>query len=128
PIEVSLAPTEIDGELHVVSAIRDVKERRRTTEVLREREERFRLLVDGVREYAIFMLTPDGRVATWNAGAQRLKGYTAEEIVGQPVSRFYTDDQVRAGEPEYGLRVAAQEGRFDTEGWRLRKDGTRFRA
>jgi PAS domain S-box-containing protein len=93
-----------------------------------ELEERFRLLIDSVNDYAIFMLDENGRVATWNPGAQRLKGYRAEEIIGQHFSRFYPEDDVRAGKCEHELEVAAREGRFEDEGWRLRKDGTRFWA
>lgn len=128
PVEISLSPMQIDGRLHVVSAIRDVTQRRQAAVALRESEERFRLLVEGVTDYALFMLTADGRVAGWNAGAQRLMGYRAEEIVGAHVSQFYPAEAARAGEPEHNLRVARQSGRMEAEGWRVRKDGTRFRA
>ncbi len=94
---------------------------------LREGEEKFRLLVEGTRDYAIFMLDPEGRVASWNAGAERIKGYTAEEIVGEHFSAFYPED-VANGHPEYELRVAASEGAYEEEGWRVRKDGSRFWA
>ena len=89
-------------------------------------EERFRLLVESVQDYAIFMLDPDGRVATWNAGAQLIKGYSASEIIGQHFSKFYPPE---AGDfPAHELKVAAAEGRFEDEGWRVRKDGSRFWA
>ncbi|NVB78883.1 MAG: PAS domain S-box protein [Kofleriaceae bacterium] len=88
----------------------------------------FRLLVDSVRDYAIFMLDPRGNVATWNIGAHRIKGYTADEILGQHFSKFYPEDDVRAGKCEYELEVAEREGRFEDEGWRIRKDGSRFWA
>ncbi|WP_286134284.1 EAL domain-containing protein [Methylobacterium sp. Leaf123] len=88
----------------------------------------YRLLVQGVTDYAIYMLSPDGVVANWNAGAQRAKGYTAEEIIGQNFSCFYTPEDRAAGLPDRGLRTAETEGRFEAEGWRLRKDGTRFWA
>jgi PAS domain S-box-containing protein len=92
----------------------------------RESEERFRLLVESVRDYAIFMLDPDGRILTWNAGAERIKGYSASEIIGQHFSRFYPPE---AGDfPAHELRVAAAEGRFEDEGWRVKKDGSRFWA
>jgi PAS domain S-box-containing protein len=94
----------------------------------RPSEEQFRLLVESVRDYAIFMLAPDGRVATWNAGAQAIKGYTAEEIVGTHFSRFYEPEAVARGWPEHELALATAHGRFEDEGWRLRKDGTRFLA
>jgi PAS domain S-box-containing protein len=88
----------------------------------------FRTLVESIDEYAIFMLEPDGRVASWNAGAERIKGYTEDEIIGQHFSRFYTDEDVEHGKPEASLRVAAERGKFEDEGWRVRKDGTLFWA
>ena len=95
---------------------------------LRTSEERFRLLVDGVRDYAIFLLDPAGFVTSWNQGAERIKGYRAQEIVGRHFSTFYQADDAAAGEPARGLRVAEQEGRFEAEGWRVRRDGSRFWA
>ena len=100
----------------------------REAAALRASEERFRLLLQGVTDYAIFMLDPDGRVANWNAGAERIKGYTSDEIVGSHLSRFYTPEEVEAGAPATALRTAAEVGRFEAEGWRLRKDGSRFWA
>ncbi|HEV7555661.1 MAG TPA: PAS domain S-box protein, partial [Kofleriaceae bacterium] len=88
----------------------------------------FRVLVDTIRDYAIFLLDTRGFVATWNAGAERFKGYSASEIIGQHFSRFYSDEEVRAGKCEHELAVAAVEGRFEDEGWRYRKDRTRFWA
>jgi PAS domain S-box-containing protein len=95
---------------------------------LQTSEERFRLLVEGVKDYAIFMLDPTGRITSWNAGAERIKGYRAEEIIGKHFSVFYPPDDVAAGVPMRGLREAERVGRFEAEGWRLRKDGTRFWA
>lgn len=95
---------------------------------LRESEERFRLLVESVVDYAIFMLSRDGIVTSWNVGAQRIKGYTAEEILGQHFSRFYTPEDVASGKPARALRIAAAEGRYGEDGWRLRKTGERFWA
>jgi len=95
---------------------------------LRESERQFRLLVEGVTDYALYMLDPNGIVTSWNAGAARIKGYTAEEIIGQHFSRFYTERDRAAGVPTRALEVAAREGRFEAEGWRLRKDGTMFWA
>ncbi|THD51427.1 PAS domain-containing sensor histidine kinase [Phenylobacterium sp.] len=107
---------------------RDLTERRRAEESLKRSEEQFRLLVQGVTDYAIYMLDPTGHVSSWNAGAERIKGYAAAEIVGQHFSRFYTDGDRQTGEPEKALRTAASEGRFEKEGWRVRKDGSRFWA
>jgi PAS domain S-box-containing protein len=86
------------------------------------------LLVDAVEEYALFMLDPQGVVMTWNPGARRIKGFTRDEIVGRHFSAFYTDDEIRAGKPERELRRAVTEGRSRDEGWRVRKDGSRFWA
>jgi PAS domain S-box-containing protein len=97
-------------------------------EILRESEERFRLLVEGVKDYAIFMLDPEGRVTTWNPGAQGIKGYHEEEIVGEHFSIFYTDEDVERGHPADELRLAAAEGSYREEGIRVRKDGSTFWA
>jgi PAS domain S-box-containing protein len=91
-------------------------------------EKRFRQLVEAVRDYAIFMLDPDGRVSTWNQGAERIKGYTASEIIGQHFSRFYPEEDLRAGKPQNELEIAVREGRVEDEGWRVRKDGSKFWA
>ncbi|MEK9970649.1 MAG: PAS domain S-box protein [Ferrovibrio sp.] len=107
---------------------RDLTERMLAREDLRRSEEQFRRLVLGVTDYAIYMLDPDGRVASWNAGAEKIKGYTADEIVGQHFSRFYSEEDRAQALPERGLATAALDGRFEREGWRLRKDGTRFWA
>jgi PAS domain S-box-containing protein len=101
---------------------------RATSLSLTESQELFRLLVASVRDYAIFMLDPSGKVATWNAGAERIKGYARHEIVGRHFSTFYPQPEIDAGKCEYELEVATREGRFEEEGWRLRKDGTQFWA
>jgi PAS domain S-box-containing protein len=91
-------------------------------------EAQFRLLVRGVTDYAIYMLDPEGLVSSWNPGAQRIKGYAPEEVIGQHFSKFYTEEDRASGAPQRGLDTARREGRFEIEGWRVRKDGTRFRA
>src|SRR5262245_33252558 len=90
--------------------------------------ERFRLLVEGVREYAIFMLDPQGYIVTWNKGAERIKGYTADEIIGQHFSKFYPPEQVASEHPQHELQLAIANGKYEEEGWRIRKDGSKFWA
>ena len=103
---------------------------RKTADIteLRESEERFRLLVQSVKDYAIFMLTPDGVIATWNEGAQRIKGYSANEIIGKHFSVFYPPEDIAAGKIERELEIVRRTGVYEEEGWRLRKDGSRFWA
>jgi PAS domain S-box-containing protein len=107
---------------------RDLTERRKAEANLRESQQQFRLLVQGVTDYAIYLLSPEGYVSSWNPGAQRIKGYAPEEIIGQHFSRFYTEEDRQAGLPQQTLAIATSEGRFEREGWRLRKDGTKFFA
>jgi PAS domain S-box-containing protein len=118
-----------DGNLFGFAKItRDITERRTAQEALRRSEEQFRLLVQGVTDYTIFMLDPTGHVTNWNSGAQRMKGYAANEIIGQHFSRFYTDEDRAADVPLRALQTAEREGRFETESWRVRKDGSHFWA
>jgi PAS domain S-box-containing protein len=106
----------------------DIRERRRTEQMLTESERRFRLMVDSVVDYAIFRLDTEGRIASWNAGAQRIKGYRADEIIGEHFSRFYPREDVERGKPAWELEIASSEGRYEEEDWRVRKDGSLFWA
>jgi len=107
---------------------RDLTDRKMAEETLKQSEQQFRLLVQGVTDYAIYMLSPEGRVSNWNQGAQRIKGYLPEEIIGQHFSIFYTPEDRELGEPQRALEIATREGRFENKSWRMRKDGTRFLA
>jgi PAS domain S-box-containing protein len=117
------------GELIGYAKItRDLTERRESEDQLRKSEEQFRLLVQSVTDYAIYMLSPEGIVTNWNLGAERIKGYAPAEIIGSHFSRFYGPEDAAAKEPQKNLKIAAREGRLEKEGWRYRKDGTRFWA
>jgi PAS domain S-box-containing protein len=129
-IDDSAAPIRnAKGEVAgVVLVFRDVTDRREAERALRESEERFRLLVEGAQDYAIFTLNPQGYVTTWNSGAAHIKGYRAEEIIGKHFSCFYPPEKIEEGYPDHELEIAAGQGRFEDEGWRLRKDGSKFWA
>jgi PAS domain S-box-containing protein len=126
---VVIDPLYDDGVLIGFAKItRDVTEREAARSALQHSERNFRLLVSGVTDYALYMLDPDGHVASWNAGGERIKGYTPAEIIGQHFSRFYTDQDQAAGRPARALSIARETGRYEEEGWRVRKDGSFFWA
>jgi PAS domain S-box-containing protein len=106
--------------------VRNITARKRIEAALRESEERFCLMVEGVKDYTIFMLAPDGRVVSWNSGAESILGYQEAEIIGQYFSCFFTPEDIQSCKPEQELRTAVAEGRTEEEGWHVRKDGTRF--
>jgi len=128
PVDIMLSPAEMDEGRFVIAVVRDITDRKRAEEAIHEFQQRFQSLVESVKDYAIFMMDLEGRITSWNSGAQRIKGYTANEIVGQHFSRFYTDEDVKRGKPQQALVVAAEYGRFEDEGWRVRKDGSQFWA
>jgi PAS domain S-box-containing protein len=121
---ISRRPTE--DPPRCTALIRDITQRKKAEAELHRSEERFRLLVDGVKDYAIYMLDVEGRVATWNEGAERLEGYTASEIIGKPLATIFPPEDVQSKAPESALKKAESEGRVLNEGWRIRKDGSRF--
>jgi hypothetical protein len=129
-VSITVAPVRDprDRPLYLFMQMQDVTPQRQAEEELRRSEQRFRLLVQAVRDYAIFMLDPTGRVASWNAGAQRIKGYRAREIIGQHFRKFYPSDMQAIGHPEHELELALSRGTYEEEGWRVRKDGSRFWA
>jgi PAS domain S-box-containing protein len=120
---------DLSGKLLGFAKItRDLTDRKMAEETLKQSEQQFRLLVQSVTDYAIYMLAPDGRLTNWNLGAQRIKGYRPEEVIGQHFSMFYTPEDREAGEPQRALEIATREGRFENKAWRVRKDGTRYFA
>jgi PAS domain S-box-containing protein len=128
PSESFPAKSREDDQLRSISLLQQQAAALQSETALVESEQRFRLFVEAVRDYAIFMLDPQGNVTTWNTGAERIKGYQPWEIIGQHFSKFYPEEDLKARKPWHELEVAAEEGRFEDEGWRLRKDGSRFWA
>jgi PAS domain S-box-containing protein len=129
PVDISLNhQRDEQGNLRVVAFVRDVTARRRMEDGLQAAEENFKLLVEGVGDHAIFMLDPAGRVMTWNSGAERIKGWSADDIIGRHFAIFYVTEEVAAGQPERDLERAAADGRAQSEGWRRRASGQRFWA
>jgi len=126
PVDIMLSPVRIDGHSVTLAVVRDISKRRHIEDQLRKSEERFRLLIDGARDYAIFMLDPEGKVTTWNVGAERILGYRADEILGRHFSICLPKEDVERGKPEFELQTARATGRYEDEGWRIRKDGSRF--
>src|SRR6202035_2461199 len=138
PIEIMLSPLESAEGILVTAAIRDIsvrknaekhlarmEERRRLGEdALRESEERYRMLLDGIQNYAIFSMDPRGQILSWNAGAERIKGYTADQIIGRNFSCFFPSAEIEQGRPEEILRKTAASGRHEEQGMRVRKDGS----
>ncbi|MBI4206761.1 MAG: PAS domain S-box protein [Betaproteobacteria bacterium] len=128
PVDVMLSPVDTDQGRLVLGVVRDLTDRVRTEEALRRGEARFGALVNSVVDYAIIMLDADGCITSWNTGAERIIGYTAGEIIGQHFSRFYYREDVERGKPQHELELAASTGRCEDEGWRIRKDGSRYWA
>jgi len=128
PVDIMLKPIETESGPAVVSFIRDVSEQRAAQEALRLNDLRLRSILESIDEYAIYMMDRDGHILTWNSGAQRIKGYTPEEIQGRHFSRFFVQEDLESGHPAGLLRRAAAQGRVEEEGWRVRKDGSRFWA
>jgi len=119
---------ELGNPIYLLGVSEDITERKKTEFALRQSEERLRLLIENIKDYAIFMIDPNGYVINWNKGAQKIKGYTAAEIIGKHFSTFYTDEDIKAGKPMHHLKEALKRGSYEDEYWRVRKDGTKFWA
>ena len=127
-IEFTSSLIRFQGKTCGLGTAFDITDRKQAEQTLKESEERLRLLIERVRDYEIFMLDPEGYIVLWNVGAEKNKGYSVEEIIGRHHSVFFTREEIQAGVPDQELRLAAAEGSFEDEGWRVRKDGSRFWA
>ena len=128
PVDIMLKPLQTQAGLIVLTFVRDISEQRAAQEGLRRADLQFRSIVESVRDYAIYLLDKDGHIMIWNPGAERIKGYTSEEIIGKHFSRFFTQEDRDRGRPAELIRLATEHGRVEHEGWRVRKDGSRFWA
>jgi PAS domain S-box-containing protein len=128
PVDIMLKPMQAASGPIMLSFVRDATEQRAVQDELRRQDQQIRSIVESVHDYAIYMLDADGYVITWNAGGQRIKGYTADEILGKHFSRFFIQEDIERGHPAQLMQLAATRGRFEEEGWRVRKDGSRFWA
>jgi len=128
PVDIMLKPMETTSGPVVLSFVRDTTEQQLAQQALRRADLQLRSLLDSVTDYAIYLLDKDGHIATWNPGAENIKGYVADEVLGSHFSRFFTQDDVERGKPAELMRLAVERGRVEQEGWRLRKDGSRFWA
>jgi formate hydrogenlyase transcriptional activator len=128
PVDVMLSSLPTKSETLSLAVVRDITQRRAIEQRLEQTQQHFRAIVEGARDYAIFMLDPEGNVVTWNPGAELIQGYSSEEIIGEHFSRFFSQEDRDREKPRHELSVAAAEGRYEDEGWRIRKDGSRFWA
>ncbi|MBU6399076.1 MAG: PAS domain S-box protein [Verrucomicrobia bacterium] len=126
PMELAISEVRLNGRRLFTGFVRDITERKKALEDLRRSDERFRILVEGVVDYGIYLLDPAGHVASWNSGAERIEGYREDEVLGRPFAIFFPEEDRQRGQPEQEMQVAATEGRIAVEGWRLRKDGSKF--
>jgi formate hydrogenlyase transcriptional activator len=128
PVDIMLKPMQTPNGTIVISIIRDVTDQRAAQEALRRNDQQLRSIVESIRDYAIYLLDAEGRIQTWNPGAERMKGYTGGEVLGLNFERFFTQEDRGRGHPQELLRIAIERGRVEEEGWRIRKDGSRFWA